>query len=515
MRSTRTTSTNNMTQESVAQRLHRKDKEKRIKCRDDFRYYALKCLKITPKSGFPIPLVLNQAQRHVDDCLEKQLKETGMVRALILKGRQQGISTLIEGRFLWKITHKKHSKAFILTNTAKATKDIFKITKTYYDNLPLKVKPVVGKDNAGELDFTNLKSSFNVSTAGGNAVGRGTTIQYFHGSEVAFWDGGDEHISGVLQAIPRLPGTEIILESTANGAHGLFYKFIQQSLKGSSQYQVIFVPWHWDEGFVASCPPDFVLSTEETAYKNLYSLSNEHMMWRRMKIEEFLGDISKFRREYPATIKEAFKTESEGALWKKDDITVISKQEYAKKVWIDGGTEEENEGRYTVVETVIAYDPAGTSHETSDESGIILATLLSNEKVYIRKDESGRWKQGEEVINKILALYYRYNADRITVEKNYGGDWITNSFDQADKSVPIYSVHAKVGKALRAQPVAFAYSKDRVVHVGHHFALEDEMITWEPNGKHKSPNRIDALVYAVTDLLDFNQVSDEEVFIVG
>ncbi len=87
--------------------------QKRIRLKDDFEYYALNCLKIRTKDKGIQPLKINQAQRYIHAQIEKQRKETGKVRAIILKGRQQGASTYIEGRFVWRVTHAKGVRAFI------------------------------------------------------------------------------------------------------------------------------------------------------------------------------------------------------------------------------------------------------------------------------------------------------------------------------------------------------------------------------------------------------------------
>src|SRR4051812_3376766 len=88
----------------------------RLRLKTDFAHYAEKCLKIRTKGGRIRPFILNTAQRHVHAVLEGQLAATGRVRAVILKGRQQGCSTYVQGRFYWKVTHGDGLRAFILTH---------------------------------------------------------------------------------------------------------------------------------------------------------------------------------------------------------------------------------------------------------------------------------------------------------------------------------------------------------------------------------------------------------------
>src|SRR3546814_17839588 len=97
--------------------------------------------------------------------------------------------------------------------------------------------------NAKELTFGLLDSGYQVGTAKAAGVGRSDTIQFFHGSEVAHWANAEEHAAGALQAVPRAAGTEVILESTANGVGGLFYNLWQAAVRGEGDYQAIFIPW--------------------------------------------------------------------------------------------------------------------------------------------------------------------------------------------------------------------------------------------------------------------------------
>ena len=180
---------------------------------DDLLEFASQLFVIRTKSGKPTPFVFNRVQRYLHDCLEKQLNEKGVVRSLVLKGRQQGCSTYVQARYFHKVLTLVGKKAFILTHESEATKNIFEITKRYYDNLPFGFASTADKSSTKELKFKKLDSGYTVGTAGNKGAGRSQTIQLFHGSEVAFWAHTDEHATGVLQAISSEPGTEVILET--------------------------------------------------------------------------------------------------------------------------------------------------------------------------------------------------------------------------------------------------------------------------------------------------------------
>jgi len=276
-----------MNQESLA---------KRQRLKDDFEFYSRNCLHIRTKDAGIVPFRLNEAQIYIHKRLEQQIKETGKARAIILKGRQQGASTLIQGRYVHKTTHNKGVRAFILTHDGESTNALFEMTKRYYDLLPDFVKPSIEKSNAKELKFDQLDSGYKIGTAGNKSIGRGQTIQFFHGSEVAFWQNAGELTKGVLQAVPDADNTEIILE------------------KGESEFQAIFVPWFWQSEYKKKCPPDFKLTDYEEELVASYKLTNEQLFWRRRKISELSADgvdgKKAFKQEYPMNAAEAFQITS-------------------------------------------------------------------------------------------------------------------------------------------------------------------------------------------------------------
>lgn len=271
----------------------------------DFGFYAPRALWIKPKVGRPAPLRLNRAQQYLHDRLEAQLEQTGKVRALVLKGRQQGVSTYIGGRFYHKTTRTFATRTYILTHEQTATDNLFAMVQRYHENCPPELKPKTGASNAKELSFPGLDGGYEVGTAGTKAVGRSKTVQLFHGSEVAFWPNAASHFAGVVQAIPDMPGTEIILESTANGIGGEFHERWQQAEAEIGDYQAIFIPWFWQEEYRRPVPAGFSLDAPEEAYREAHSLDVEQMAWRRNKIAE-LKDPLLFMQEYPATAAEAF-----------------------------------------------------------------------------------------------------------------------------------------------------------------------------------------------------------------
>lgn len=278
---------------------------------EDFAFYAPRVLQIKDKAGCISPLNLNDAQLYVHRCIEKQRQETGRVRALILKGRQQGISTYVESRIYWLTSMREGLNAYILTHEQAATDNLFGMAQRFYDLTPAELRPQVDRANAKEMSFQLLRSGYKVATAGSKATGRSGTAQLFHGSEVAFWPGADEHMAGIGQVVPDLPGTEIVLESTANGIGNSFHRMWQLAQRGESEYIAIFVPWFWQREYARPVCDDFTLDDSERGYAEAYGLNDEQMAWRRAKINsDFQGDVSLFDQEYPATPELAFRRAS-------------------------------------------------------------------------------------------------------------------------------------------------------------------------------------------------------------
>ncbi len=279
----------------------------------DLTKFAPAFLTIKNKAGRPIPFTLNQAQLFAHSRLEAQLKQLGRVRALVLKGRQQGLSTLIQARYFHKVITTRGQKAFILTHEAEATKNLFEMTKRYYETLPEGLCPEADRSSAKELRFNQFDSGYSVGTAGNKSVGRSQTIQLFHGSEVAYWPTAEEHTKGVMEAVSNEPGTEIILESTANGIGNLFHQMWQAAKTGHSEYQAIFVPWYWQREYTSPLVEGFRLDEEEEALLSFYSpqgLTVEHLAWRRLKIynsKDVESAKDRFCSEYPMTADEAFR----------------------------------------------------------------------------------------------------------------------------------------------------------------------------------------------------------------
>lgn len=301
-----------MTEASEADaRSARREREDAVlrRLRDDFGYYSPRVLKVQDKdTGKLVPLTLNRTQLFVHQALEKQRQETGKVRAIIVKCRQPGISTYVEARFYHQGSTRRGRNVYILSHKDESTKSIFDMVERYYDH-DLIIHPHADRSNAKELRFDRMDSRFRVATAGGEAVGHGTTNHLFHGSEVAYWANPGAHMTGVGQTIPNARDTEIILESTANGRGTWFHGICRDAEKGIGEYQIIFIPWFWVPEYSLALPHGgFDFTVEDLEYQDVYQISREQLYWRRIKIDspDFKGDVLLFQQSYPATLAEAF-----------------------------------------------------------------------------------------------------------------------------------------------------------------------------------------------------------------
>ncbi len=152
---------------------------------------------------------------------------------------------------------------------------------------------------------------------------------------------------------------------------------------------------------------------------------------------------------------------------------------------------------------VVAVDPPASSSARADSCGLVVAGLDSDGIGHVLEDGTVSGARPHEWAAKAVALYRRFEADALVVEVNQGGEMATAVIREVDASVPVTALRATRGKYLRAEPVAALYAQARVRHAGAFPALEDEMCDFGPGGlsSGRSPDRLDALVWALTHLM--------------
>jgi hypothetical protein len=274
--------------------------------KNNFELFCKEQIKILPKDskkGF-IGFEFNEAQKIVNEAIEKQLKEVGKVRAIILKARQMGLSTYTTSRVFWKSYLNPYNKSVVMAHDSTTSDALFSMSRNIIDNMSQAYRPSFKKSNAKEIMFEHNDSGYRLYTAGAPEAGRGTTPTICHLSEVAFWGHDQKILSGLFQGISEADGTEVILESTANGVGNEFHRLWLGAIEGSNDYIPIFVPWFLMSEYRRKSPEGFEPNAEEEVLVTRYSLDNDQLYWRRLKIAE--GTPDKFRQEYPSTWEEAF-----------------------------------------------------------------------------------------------------------------------------------------------------------------------------------------------------------------
>lgn len=186
--------------------------------------------------------------------------------------------------------------------------------------------------------------------------------------------------------------------------------------------------------------------------------------------------------------------ETPGALWTRELI---------ERGRVSGA---EAPGEYS--EIVVAVDPPAVSGARADECGIIVAAKAANGAIYVLADLSSQGETPAGWAARIVAAYRRFSANRVVAEVNNGGDMVADVLRQCDANLPIRTVTATRGKYLRAEPVAAAYERGMVHHVGVFAKLEDQLCALTPDFNARSagysPDRADALVWAIADLVNLD-----------
>jgi phage terminase large subunit-like protein len=162
---------------------------------------------------------------------------------------------------------------------------------------------------------------------------------------------------------------------------------------------------------------------------------------------------------------------------------------------------------------VVAIDPSGNSGAGEGaECGIVVAASTPDRHAYILEDASARLSP-ERWARRAVDLYQIHRAARIVAEKNYGGEMVERCIKMVSQSVPVQLVQASRGKAVRAEPVIALYEQKRIHHVGVFPALEDQLCQWVPGSSGPSPDRLDALVWAISELLVEGTSANIEVWL--
>ena len=400
--------------------------------------YIENCLKIKTKSGTVVPFRLNDAQRKLYAVAKRQQDAGKPVRLIILKARQLGFSTLTEGLIFHACATRKNVNALIVAHREDATANIFRMSKLFYDELPAPVKPMLRASNAQELVFENpsklrserearpgLRSRIRCATAGGRGIGRSDTLQCVHLSEYAFWpdgaDGKASTLAGILQAVPSLPGTMVVIESTANGFED-FKERWDAAVAGENDFEPVFFAWFENPEYSMPVVPGTEWTPEERDLKATYQLTDEQLQWRRWCIANNCGgSLDMFRQEYPASPGEAFLHSGTGVFDNEQIVLRLERlpEPAGRGEFTDGEWTESETGAITLYELPEEGVPYVLGGDTAGEgSDYFTAIVIDN--VSGRIAAKLRQKYSEpEYVRQICALGRFYNDALVAIETNF------------------------------------------------------------------------------------------------
>jgi hypothetical protein len=332
----------------------------RERLRTDYLYYPEVALKINTKRGETVPFALKQPQKRLARALVRQREAGQPQRAIILKARQIGMSTLSQGLGIQRTTQTPNHLAVTVGQNRETTAALFNIGRFMWANLPEQIRPPAAYEG-GTVDrkmlqfgepslqmrrqgMLGLNSAYETATAKSAAAARGRTIHTLHLSEVAFWP-TDGTMLAILQGVPDTPESLVLKESTANGDNA-FKDDWELAVTGASGYYAMFSPWFEEEEYrrpfaneaeraefehlIGSGPygedeagllqliPEQIRGWEQEAIdagEIFTPLSDEALElrvlealnWRRWCIAaKCEGSVDKFHQEYPSTPDEAF-----------------------------------------------------------------------------------------------------------------------------------------------------------------------------------------------------------------
>lgn len=400
--------------------------------------YIESCLKIKTKSGTVVPFRLNDAQRKLYAVAKRQQDAGKPVRLIILKARQLGFSTLTEGLIFHACATRRNVNALIVAHREDATANLFRMSKLFYDELPAPVKPMLRASNAQELVFENpsklrserearpgLRSRIRCATAGGRGIGRSDTLQCVHLSEYAFWpdgaDGKASTLAGILQAVPSLPGTMVVIESTANGFEDFKDRW-DATVAGENDFEPVFFAWFENPDYSMPVVPGTEWTPEERDLKAAYQLTDEQLQWRRWCIANNCGgSLDMFRQEYPASPGEAFLHSGTGVFDNEQIVLRLERlpEPAGRGEFADGEWTESETGAITLYELPEEGVPYVLGGDTAGEgSDYFTAIVINNVTGKIAAKLRQRYSE-PEYVRQIYVLGRFYNDALVAIETNF------------------------------------------------------------------------------------------------
>lgn len=271
------------------------------------KYYFLRfiienCIKIVDENKEVVPLKLNEAQNELLKEITECVANEERIRLVILKARQMGFSTFIAAIIFCLTVFQKNRTAIIIAHQKEAAMQIFKMYQRFYEELPKPMKPKLRTSSSREL-MTIDGSSIRVLVQGDSV--RGTTINYAHLSEAAFYDKLDDTLTALLRAVqPNNLENMVFIESTANGFNA-FKDYYDQGVSRKQVWRSVFYAWYQKPNNRLSYD-GFTLTPREEALRKEFNLDYEQIARYRYSLVEAKNDIKKMQQENPSKPSDAF-----------------------------------------------------------------------------------------------------------------------------------------------------------------------------------------------------------------
>jgi hypothetical protein len=356
-------------------------------------------LKIKDKSGRLVSLYPNDEQVKVIEKLELEKD------LIVCKPRQIGSTTIVAAYLFWKAyTSSEPITIALLSHKIESVRHILRIFKTFYENLPNFLRKPLKEDSASKLVFHNGATVLCASASSKGGL-RSFTCSYLLLSEFAFSENADELKATALAA---LNGGQMIIESTANYWGDPLHLEIETATRGEGDYSYLFFPWWEHKEYALEPPDDFLPTDEEVELAEEYDLSLSQLSWRRLMIQK-LGDYSKFKREYPACLEDAYAQAGDAYLME-DDLRLV------QEIDIDGD-------RWNPIQDVNQQDSYAIGVDVGSGTGkdysvaFVLSKTTGQPVAIFRCNQTTPTELAEE----LFSISQEYNGAKILVENNNVG----------------------------------------------------------------------------------------------
>lgn len=412
-------------------------------------------LTIKTKSGELVALKLNTVQKRLLALIRRKLDEKKPIRIWILKARQTGISTLVEGIEYAMTSQREAMNSLVVADDIDGANYLFGMQKLFQEMLPEHLAPIPKHSNEKKLEFADIHSQILIDTSDNLSAGRKYTFRFVHLSEVSRFRDLKTLMLGINQAVPNLPGTVIIGETTANGMNQFYDEWVvceEMGKNGLTDWECFFIPWFEVEEYRldGEYPVDAIefatvtdrenFLIDEEMLRTKYGLDDRQVMWRRWCIVNNCNrNVNQFNQEFPDCPKTAFISTGDNFFNK----TALGRQESVKPLAVGNIVKEG--GRYVFRETatglfriyefpqrngqyIVSGDPAEGLEGGDKSAGVVLnkktnkTSAIYNHNIPPDRFEEDLIKLGHFYNDAIIACEskgYGYSVNQ-GLYKNYG-----------------------------------------------------------------------------------------------